>query len=115
MKRKKKAELLIRVDNAAFRKEVLEADIPVLVDFTAPWCSSSEEVEAAMKELAQEFAGLIKIAQIDIDKNVDVASQLGVHALPALLLFYRGRELGRAKVANKAMLCLLYTSPSPRD
>jgi thioredoxin len=85
----------VRLDNAVFRREVLEADIPVLVEFTAPWCAPCGHVGRIVSSIAREYTGLLKVAQIDTDHNQDIASQFDIQGLPTLLLFYHGEELGR--------------------
>ena len=85
----------VRLDNAVFRREVLEADIPVLVEFTAPWCAPCGPVGRIVATIANEYTGLLKVAQIDTDDNRDVVSQFDIQGLPTLLLFYHGEEVGR--------------------
>jgi thioredoxin len=94
----------VELDNAVFRREVLESDIPVLVDFTAPWCGPCRQIEPIVGELAHEFAGSVKVAQIDMDDNVDIASQFRVVGLPTLMLFDKGEEVGRTGILSKERL-----------
>ena len=91
----------VELDNAVFRREVLESDIPVLVDFTAPWCAPCRVIEPIVGELAHEYAGTVKVAQIDTDDNVDIASQFHVQGLPTLLLFDKGEEVDRTGLLSK--------------
>jgi thioredoxin 1 len=86
---------LVELDNAVFRREVLESSLPVLVDFTAAWCAPCRAVDRSVASLAREYAGALKVGQIDADANLDIVSQFAVQGLPALLLFQDGEELGR--------------------
>lgn len=89
------------LDNAGFRREVLESDLPVLVDFTAPWCGPCQSIAPIVGELAVEYDGLVKVGQINTDDNVDIASQFGVTGLPTLMLFDKGEVVGRTGVLSK--------------
>ena len=89
------------LDNAVFRREVLESELPVLVDFTAPWCGPCRRVDPIVGELASEYDGLVKVAQINTDDNVDIASQFGITGLPTLMLFDKGEVLGRTGILSK--------------
>ncbi len=86
---------LVQLDNAVFRREVLEADVPVLVEFTAPWCAPRGLAGQIVSSLAREYTGMLKVAQIDTDDNKDIASQFEIQGLPTLMLFHGGEELGR--------------------
>lgn len=86
---------LANLDNATFRKEVLESDIPVLVDFTAHWCGPCQQLVPVIEALADEYEGRLTVAQIDMDDNQDIASQFEVQNLPSLLLFKQGKEVDR--------------------
>jgi len=92
---------LLQLDNAVFRREVLESEKPVLVDFTARWCRPCQEMEPVMGALAEEYAGVLKVAQIDADDNSDILSQYRVQGLPTLMLFHHGEELGRTGMRTK--------------
>lgn len=92
---------VIQLDNATFRREVLESEVPVLVDFTAQWCSPCQHIAPVMEELAQEFAGAVKVASIDTDDNHDIAAQYGIQGLPTIMLFRGGEEIARTGAKSK--------------
>ncbi len=83
---------LPHVDDQNFAAEVLESDIPVLVDFYATWCGPCKSLEPIVTELATEYAGRAKIVKVDIDKAPGVASSHGIMAVPTLIVFKNGAE-----------------------
>ncbi len=85
--------LRLRPDN--FQTEVLEAKMPVLVDCWASWCSSFQQVNPVLPELATEFAGQIKIGRLDIAQAEQLAAHYGIRAVPTLLLFQDGQVMER--------------------
>lgn len=76
--------------DAGFKKDVLESDLPVLVDFWAPWCAPCRMLAPRLEAFAQEFAGKIKVVKVNVDENRVVAGVLGVRGIPALVLFDQG-------------------------
>ena len=90
-----------QLDNATFRRDVLESEVPVLVDFTDRWCGPCQQLVPIIEELAKEYSDQLKVAQIDTDDNQDIASQFGIQSLPSLLLFNKGEELGRVGMKSK--------------
>ena len=88
------AKLLVLTDKN-FSHEVLESEIPVLVDFWASWCPPCKMVEPMLRELARELYGNIKIAKINVDQNPYCASDYVIAGVPTFILFYRGTEVMR--------------------
>lgn len=87
----------IAVTDATFDAEVLQADLPVVVDFWAEWCGPCKQIGPALEELSDEMAGKVKIVKVNVDKDSVKAAELGVRGIPALFVFKGGQV-----VANKA-------------
>jgi thioredoxin 1 len=82
---------LLHLTDASFKKEVLESDLPVLVDFWAPWCGPCKMVTPIVEELSKEFERKIKIGKINVDDNPGTATNYGIMSIPALIFFKDGR------------------------
>ena len=83
---------LPHVDDQTFQAEVLESDVPVLVDFYATWCGPCKTLEPIVTELAGEYEGRAKVVKVDIDQAPGIASSHGIMAVPTLILFKDGAE-----------------------
>jgi thioredoxin 1 len=79
------------IKDVDFEKEVLESEIPVLVDFWAPWCGPCKAIAPTLDEIAKEFTGKIKIVKINVDEESKFAAQYGVRSIPNLNLFANGK------------------------
>ena len=86
---------LPRVGEGNFVNEVLQAKSPVLVDFTAVWCSPCKMLDPIVTQLAQVWDGKVKIVKLDVDDNADIAMQYQVMSVPTLMLFKGGRPVER--------------------
>lgn len=86
---------IIEVKDPDFRREVLEAEGPVLVDFTATWCAPCRAITPALESLAAEYQGRVKVTKLDVDDNQTTAEQYGVRAMPTLLFFKHGKVVGQ--------------------
>ena len=95
----------VKVTDSTFESEVVNSDIPVVVDFWAEWCGPCKQIGPALEELSDEYAGKVKIAKVNVDENPASPSQLGVRGIPALFLF-KGGQVGSNKTgaAPKAAL-----------
>ena len=93
---------------ADFEKEVLEADIPVLVDFYADWCGPCKMMAPVIEEIAEE-ADDIKVGKLNIDNEMEIAQKYGVMSIPTLIVFKNGEEVKRDLGAKpkKAVLDML--------
>ncbi|HTW11633.1 MAG TPA: thioredoxin [Solirubrobacteraceae bacterium] len=78
-----------------FQAEVLESDLPVLVDFWATWCGPCRQVAPVVEEIASEKAGQLKVVKLDTDENQQTAIQYNVLSIPTLIVFKNGQEVKR--------------------
>ena len=81
----------IKVTDASFSDDVLNADKPVLVDFWAEWCGPCKQIGPSLEELSVEYDGKVKIVKVNVDDNPVSPGQLGVRGIPALFLFKNGQ------------------------
>jgi thioredoxin 1 len=83
------------ISDDSFQNDVLQADKPVLVDFTAVWCGPCKMLDPVVKQLAQEWAGKVKIVKLDVDSNPNVTMEYQVMGLPTLIMFVNGQPVER--------------------
>jgi thioredoxin len=79
------------VTEQTFKDEVLGADLPVLIDFTAVWCGPCKMIDPIVKQLAEEWQGKVKVVKCDADQNPDLLMQYGILGIPTLMLFKSGQ------------------------
>lgn len=83
----------LTLTDATFEKEVLQSDIPVLVDFWAEWCQPCKMVGPVVAELAQEYTGKLKVGKVNVDENPQAPGNYGVMSIPSLILFKGGKPV----------------------
>ncbi|HCI48808.1 MAG: thioredoxin [Alphaproteobacteria bacterium RIFCSPHIGHO2_01_FULL_41_14] len=81
------------VTDTTFQFEVLNATVPVLVDFWAPWCGPCRMLGPILEDLAQEMGDLVKVVKIDIDENPNAAATYNVRTIPTMILFHHGQAI----------------------
>jgi thioredoxin 1 len=82
---------LFHVNDKNFAEEVLNAELPVLVDFWATWCGPCRSIGPIVDDLAKEFTGKVKVTKLNVDENPATPSQYGVRGIPTLILFKNGK------------------------
>ena len=84
-------ENLFHVTDGDFDQQILQSNVPALVDFWAAWCGPCRTVGPIVEELADEYKGKVKVAKLDVDANKEVAGKYGVRGIPTLILFKDGQ------------------------
>ena len=86
---------MLNVSGDTFQSEVLDSTQPVLVDFTAVWCGPCKMLDPIVKQLAEQWAGKVKVVKLDVDHNPELAMQYQVMGVPTLMLFVGGQPSQR--------------------
>ena len=84
------SENVQNINDAEFEQVVIQSDVPVLVDFWAPWCGPCKMVGPVLEQIAGEYAGKAKVVKVNVDDNKQVAGSLGVQSIPTVVLYKDG-------------------------
>ena len=88
-------EAAVKITDEDFDQEVIQATIPVLVDFWAAWCGPCKMIAPVLEELAKEYSGRIKIVKMNVDENMETPNNFSVRSIPTLILYKDGSEIDR--------------------
>ncbi|WP_277872038.1 MULTISPECIES: thioredoxin [Nostocaceae] len=82
-----------QVTDSSFDQEVINSDVPVLVDFWAPWCGPCRMVAPVVDEIASQYEGQLKVVKVNTDENPQVAGKYGIRSIPTLMIFKDGQKV----------------------
>ncbi len=91
------SEQIVHVTDDSFESEVLQSDVPVLIDYWAEWCGPCKMIAPVLEEIAGKYSGRVKIAKLNIDDNPNTPPRYGIRGIPTLMLFSNG-EVEATKV-----------------
>ncbi|HAY09827.1 MAG TPA: thiol reductase thioredoxin [Thauera sp.] len=99
------SERITHITDDTFEAEVLKAEQPVLVDYWAEWCGPCKMIAPALDQVAQEYAGRLKVAKLNIDENQETPAKYGIRGIPTLMLFKGGNvEATKVGALSKSQL-----------
>ena len=105
------SENVIQTSDDAFEADVLGSDQPVLVDFWAEWCGPCKMIAPILDEIADEYAGKLKVVKLDIDSNPAIPRRFGVRGIPTLMVFKAGEvEATKVGAVSKSQLAAFIDS-----
>ena len=83
------------INNDNFEQEVLNSDVPVIVDFWAVWCGPCRMLAPVVEEISKEYEGRVVVGKVDVDNNQEFAAKYGIRNIPTVLVFQNGEVVGR--------------------
>jgi len=99
---------IVELNETNFASEVLQAEQPVVVDFWAEWCGPCKALSPVLAEVAEQYAGRVKVAKVNVDENPQLADRYGIQSIPTLIFFVGGEvrdhslgAVGRKTITNK--------------
>ena len=105
------SDFITNVSDASFEADVIKADGPVLVDYWAEWCGPCKMIAPVLDEIAQTYAGKLKVCKLNIDENQETPPKYGVRGIPTLMLFKNGNvEATKVGALSKSQLAAFIDS-----
>ncbi len=88
------SDKIVHITDASFEQDVIKSDTPVMVDFWAEWCGPCKMIAPVLDELANDYAGRLKICKLNVDSNTQTAPKFGIRGIPTLIIFKNGAVAG---------------------
>ena len=105
------SENIVHITDDSFEEQVLQSQTPVLVDYWAEWCGPCKMIAPALDQIAQEYAGRLKIAKLNIDENQATPPKYGIRGIPTLMIFKNGNlEATKVGALSKSQLAAFIDS-----
>jgi thioredoxin 1 len=99
------SDAIVHTTDSSFESDVLQSDVPALVDFWAAWCGPCKMIAPLLDELSTEYADRLKVCKVDVDSNPETAAKFNVRGIPTLLVFKNGTvEATKVGALSKAQL-----------
>lgn len=99
------SDKIVHITDASFESDVLQSEVPALVDFWAAWCGPCKMIAPILDQLADEYDGRLKICKLDVDSNPETAAKFNVRGIPTLLVFKNGTiEASKVGALSKTQL-----------
>jgi len=88
------ASAIVHATDSSFEQDVVQSDLPVMVDFWAPWCAPCRAMGQTLDHVAPELQGRVKIVKVNVDENPQIAERFGVRSIPTLIFFRQSEAIG---------------------
>ncbi|MBT8139268.1 MAG: thioredoxin TrxA [Gammaproteobacteria bacterium] len=99
------SDAIVHVTDDSFEQEVVNADVPVLVDYWAEWCGPCKMIAPVLEEIADNYNGKIKVCKIDVDAHKEIAKKFNVRGIPTLMVFNKGEaQASKVGALSKSQL-----------
>ena len=87
------SDAIIEISDSNFESEVVNSDLPVLIDFWAPWCGPCRAIAPLVEEISSSYAGKIKVGKMNVDENQSTTMKFGIRSIPTLIMFKGGEAV----------------------